>query len=54
MISAFGPAAAAFFTDLGKQVADQFEEPRAYSFLLQCVVVKAQLGNMVAILGTWS
>ena len=37
----FGPAVAAIlFTDLGKQVAEQKKEPRAFSFLLQSVAVK--------------
>ena len=36
----FGPAAAAFFTDLGKWVTDQLEEPRAYSFASVCGLSK--------------
>ena len=36
---AFG-LAAAFFTDLGKCVAAQMEEPKAYSFMLQRVAVE--------------
>ena len=43
-----------FFTDLGRLVADQLEEPRANSFLLQHVAVEVQWGNAVAILGALS
>ena len=43
-----------FFTDLGKQVADQLEEPRTYYYLLQRVTVEVQKGDAAAILGTLS
>ena len=50
---AFSPMAAVFFTDLGKQVTDQLEEPKAYSFLLQRLAVEVQWGNAAAILETF-
>ena len=43
-----------FFTDPGKRVTDQLDEPRAYSSLLQCVAVKVQRSNAAAISGTLS
>ena len=46
-LGAFSPAAAAFFTDLGKWVADKLEESWVYSFLLQHVAVEVQQVNVV-------
>ena len=48
----FGPEAASFFGELGRQIRAETREPRSLQFLLQGIAVAVQRGNAAAVLGT--
>ena len=43
--SAVGLEASDFFSDLGRRLHYVTHEPRAYTFLMQCISVAVQRGN---------
>ena len=44
----FGPEAASFFGELGRQIRAETGEPRSLQFLLQGIAVAVQQGNAAA------
>jgi hypothetical protein len=53
-MGALGKKAAAFFKDLGCQIAATTKEPRSSTLLLQRLSVAVQRGNAACMLGTVS